>query len=509
MIVDAATADRAAFARPFDVCIAGAGPAGITLARSLAARGFDVALMEAGELDYSDASQAFYKGELAGLPEYPCEESRIRAFGGTSGHWEGKCRAFEDEDFAARPWVPGSGWPINRADLAPYAAETSSILDLESTEDRPDLPMPQVEPRFRHIQWRMSPPTRFGEKFRDEMAASARITLGIRATLVDLRLSDNLGAVSTGVFRAWGGLEPPFEVTARVFALCLGGLENPRALLTFSSQMAPGIGNQNDLVGRYFCDRPAVATGNLLLAQPEGDEVQYYAPTASFAADERLNRCVVTVEPRLSPAAAGLRTVLIGSASCLTPEVAHLVARLRGRRPHCVFGGLDEFAIRYDPDGHPMATVGISMEQQLNPNSRIRLCQSRDAFGLRRLLLDWNLSEGDYHTMRAATLAFGAHVAEQGMGRVRLRDWLLDENATLPDIGSGNGMVAGRQHMCTTRMSPDPKTGVVDPDCKVHGIANLYVGGSSVFATPGLPKPTFTIVQLALRLGDHLAAQLA
>lgn len=509
MIVDAATAERAAFARPFDVCIAGAGPAGITLARSLAARGYDVALMEAGELDYSDASQAYYQAELAGLPEYPCEESRIRAFGGTSGHWEGKCRAFEDEDFAARPWMPSSGWPISRADLSPYAAEASSILDLESVDDLPDLPMPQAEPRFRHIRWRMSPPTRFGDKFRDEMAASPRITLGIRATLVDLRLSDTLASVSTGVFRAWGGLEPPFEVTARAFVLCLGGLENPRALLTFSSQMTPGIGNQNDLVGRHFCDRPAVATGNLLLATSPGDETQYFAPTATLAASERLNRCAVTIEPRLVRPTDGVRSLLAGSASCLTPEIARLVADLRHRRPHCVFGGLDEFAIRYDPEGHPMATVGISMEQQLNPDSRIRLCQSRDAFGLRRLLLDWNLSEGDYHTMRAATLAFGAHVAEQGIGRLHLRDWLVEPNATLPDIGSGNGMIAGRQHMCATRMSADPKAGVVDPDCKVHGIANLYVGGSSVFATPGLPKPTFTIVQLALRLGDHISAQIS
>lgn len=507
MIVDAATAERAAFARSFDVCIAGAGPAGITLARSLAARGYDVALMEAGELDYSDASQAFYQGELAGLPEYPCEESRIRAFGGTSGHWEGKCRAFEDEDFAARPWMPSSGWPISRADLAPYAAEASAILDLESAEDAADLPMAQTEARFRHIRWRMSPPTRFGEKFRDEIDTSSRITLGLRATLVDLRLSDDLASVRTAVFRAWGGIEPPFEVTAHTFALCLGGLETPRALLAFSSQMPSGIGNQYDLVGRHFCDRPAVATGNLLLARPAADEVQYFAPTAAFAARERLNRCAITIEPRLPRAAASLRASLTGAASCLTPEITRLVADLRGRRPHCVFGGPDEFAIRYDPEGHPMATVGISMEQQLNPDSRIRLCESRDAFGLRRLLLDWNLSEGDYHTMRAATLAFGAHVAEQGIGRLHLRDWLLDADATLPDIGSGNGMIAGRQHMCATRMSESPKTGVVDPDCKVHGIANLYVGGSSVFATPGLPKPTFTIVQLALRLGDHIAAQ--
>lgn len=509
MLVDAATADRAAFARPFDVCIAGAGPAGITLARTLAAQGYDVALMEAGELDYSDASQAFYTGELAGLPEYPCEESRIRAFGGTSGHWEGKCRAFEDEDFAARPWMHASGWPIGRAELDPYAAEASAILDLEAATDLPDLPMPQTEARFRHVQWRMSPPTRFGEKYRDELIASDRITLGVRATLVDLRLTDDRSAVTTAVFRAWGGLEPPFEVRARVFALCLGGLENARALLTFDSQLPGGIGNEHDLVGRNFCDHPAVATGNLLLAGAVPDEPQYFTPTASYAAANALARCAVTVEPRLLRPAASPLALLTGTASCLTPEITRLVAELRGRRPHCVFGGLAEFGIRRDPKGHPTATIGISLEQQINPASRVRLCDSRDSFGLRRILLDWQLTEADYHTMRAATLALGAHVAEQGLGRLKLRDWLLDDNPRLPEIGSGNGMIAGRQHMCTTRMSDDPKSGVVDADCKVHGLPNLYLGGSSVFATPGFPKPTFTIVQLALRLGDHMSAQLS
>ncbi len=107
-----------------------------------------------------------------------------------------------------------------------------------------------------------------------------------------------------------------------------------------------------------------------------------------------------------------------------------------------------------------------------------------------------------------ATLAFGGLVAEQGIGRLKVREWLL-EDPQLPTLDAGHGMIAGRQHMCTTRMSPDPAPGVVDTDCRVHGIANLYVGGSSVFPTPGFPKPTFTIVQLALRLGDHISAELS
>src|SRR6188472_3154894 len=158
--------------------------------------------------------------------------------------------------------MPLSGWPIGPAELAPHAPEAAAILDLEAGDNPPDLPLAAHSDRFRHVVWRMSPPTRFGDKYRDEVIASPRITLGVRATLVDLRLSDDFATVTTGVFRAWGGgLEPPFTVTARAFALCMGGLENARTLLNCRDQVAAGIGNGSDLVGRYFCDRPAVAAG--------------------------------------------------------------------------------------------------------------------------------------------------------------------------------------------------------------------------------------------------------
>lgn len=510
MLADAATAERAAFDRPFDVCVVGAGPAGITLARSLAARGLDVALMEAGELDYSEDSQAFYTGEIVGLPQAPSEESRLRCFGGTSGHWEGKCRAFEAEDFAARPWMPMSGWPIGLAELAPYAPEAAAILDLDACENPPDLALARASDRFRHVVWRMSPPTRFGEKYRDEIVASPRITLGVRATLVDLRLSDDARTVTTGVFRAWGGLEPPFTVTARAFALCMGGLENARTLLNCRNQVATGLGNDRDLVGRYFCDRPAVATGNLLLVEPIGHEERYFTPTPALSAEEGLARCALAIEPRPVRPAYGFLNLVSTTAGCIAPRIARMLDDLRdGRASSCYYGGLEEVAIRLAPDSHPVATVGISLEQRLNPDSRVLLCRSTDPFGLNRVQLDWQLTADDYHTMQAATVAFGGFVAEQGIGRLKVRDWLLEENPRLPDLDTGQGLIAGRQHMCTTRMNPSAAAGVVDTDCRIHGIANLYVGGSSVFPTPGFPKPTFTIVQLALRLGDHMSARLS
>ena len=135
------------------------------------------------------------------------------------------------------------------------------------------------------------------------------------------------------------------------------------------------------------------------------------------------------------------------------------------------------------------------------------LGDERDAFGLRRVALDWRLSEIDIDTMRTALMAFGRHLAEQDIGRARVGDWLLADPPRFPGVLDDE--VGGKHHIGTTRMAAEERHGVVDADCRVHGTTNLFVGGSSVFATTGHCNPTYTLTQLALRLGDHLRGWLA
>ncbi len=144
----------------------------------------------------------------------------------------------------------------------------------------------------------------------------------------------------------------------------------------------------------------------------------------------------------------------------------------------------------------------MAQEQAQNPDSRVMLGDERDAFGLRRVAMNWNLTDLDVHTMRTAVMTFAEHMAQQGIGRARIRPWLLTDPVEFPGILDDE--VGGKHHMCATRMSADPQHGVVDADCRVHGMTNLFIGGSSVFATTGQCNPTYTLTQLALRLGDHL-----
>ena len=177
------------------------------------------------------------------------------------------------------------------------------------------------------------------------------------------------------------------------------------------------------------------------------------------------------------------------------------------RRP-CDTGGLWEYRRSLDPESYPWGLVEINSEQLLDADSRVSLADSRDAFGLNRVRLNWLPHAADFESIRIATLAFAEQVAVIGIGRLRICDRLLEGPSVLPDIDEDIGHVASWHHMCTTRMSADPATGVVDRDCRVHGMENLYIGGSSVFASGSFVNPTYTIVQLALRLGDHLSAEL-
>lgn len=502
MIFDATDMDRGLFARTFDACVIGSGPAGMTLALTLAARGLDVALMEGGGLDLTEESQDLYVGEVEGLDNYELDVSRLRFFGGSSNHWYGRSKPLEDIDFLPRPNRPLTGWPIGKADLDPYVAATDDILDID-TPLLGDQPIAEGGGTFRTIFWRRSPPTRFAAKYQDQIAATDNLALCLNANLVDLRLTPALDAIEGAVFRSFTADDPGFTVTARCYCLCLGGLENPRALLNFNSQAPDGIGNQNGLVGQYFHDHVAVQVADILFEKPLDMPEISYVPTWEFQTEQDALNMVFMVTPRKPQDNSVLKSA-VRAVECATPFVQRLVENMRHTTLKCKADGVTEYLAQTDPGHYPSGFIWTQAEQPLLPDTRIVLNKEKDPFGLYRITMDWQLDDHYYQTLREATIALGGVLAEQGVGRIRLRNWLLEPNPVLPTRAEKVGDIGSRHHMGTTRMASDPKMGVVDADCRVHGLSNLYIGGSSVFPTGGYANPTYTIVQMTLRLADHL-----
>ena len=502
MIFDAETLPATWFEeRAFDVCVIGSGPAGLTLARSLAAKGHHVALLEGGGSDITWDSEELYEGDSVGSPYWPLTACRKRFFGGSSNCWSGVCRELDAHDFGPLAHHRMSGWPIGKADLDPYRAAAEEILDLTPDRVPPRTMFPEGAHRFRQLDLRLSEGKFLGERYAEEVAATPGLELYLHANLVDLALDDRLQRVTEAVVKCY---ERPdsFRVKAKTFALCLGGLENARFLLNATRQISFGIGNQHDLVGRFFNEHPHQNVGHILLAAPMRNR-EIYAPEPSFMAEAGILNIALLCTPDIRQLA--LPNEIVRTTACQADFLRRLTEALSGMPVYCGEGGIEAYLQQWqDPASMLTASLDIMAEQALNPESRVRLSPDTDRFGLHRIELDWRFSELDFHTVWTATMAFAELLAEQNVGRLKLADWLLDGRQIFP--GPDEARVGGPHHMCTTRMSDNPREGVVDKNCRVHGMDNLYLGGSSVFATGGFANPTYTIVQLALRLADHLAA---
>jgi len=418
-------------------------------------------------------------------------------------------------DFKPKPYVKFSGWPIERSDLDPFLEEAKSILDIPTTGGaRQNTSLDYLTKTIANSQdfrntefWFSAPTTRFGQKYREELKHMPTLACYLNANLVDITLMENLSRVEQVEVRTYAGRV--FKVSAQAFVLAAGGIENPRILLNCNAQIKDGIGNGTGLVGRFFNEHPHQGVGEFILEDLVKERLVKYrvnrradwrflAPTERFMEQEGILNFGIRLQLNSS---AGLDTTSgfkekLRKVICESELLQDSAVIVQGKKIRCP---LD-------------VTVHIASEQALNPSSRIALSSELDMFGKRRVVLDWRLSEIDRHTMQRALIRFGETFAALGIGRVRLADWLLVENADLPGPDAegnvrwtGYGMgIGGNHHMCTTRMGKSPRDGVVDSNQRVFGIDNLYLAGSSVFSTGGHANPTFTIVQMVLRLASHL-----
>lgn len=484
--------------KKFDVCICGAGVAGIVLARKLSRR-FTVALLEAGDLNYSAESQDIYKGKNIGHEYFPLDRTRLRYFGGTSNVWAGWCRPLDSYDFESKKYLEFSGWPIVRSDLDPYLSETKNILDIPDTgmlKQTGDRFCRAVEKSgtFKAIDFWFSAPTRFGQKYKADIERSRNLACYLNANVTNILLNEGLSTVKEIEVRNYLGRS--FRIRARAFVIAAGGIENPRILLNCDRQISGGLGNQADLVGRFFTEHLHYMVGKFILEDTTRNQIfedwrhrkilgRFFTPSKSFQHTERILNFGLRFEP--SPPEEhqmGFHEKL--QEMLRTPDtVRNSDQRTSGSKT-----------------GYWDGLIRIASEQAPNWSSRITLGKETDRFGWRRVNLDWRLSAIDKHTLRRAVVRFGEIFATRALGRVRVAEWLHSEDAAFPGLRQEE--VAGNHHMCTTRMGSSPREGVVDKNHKVFGISNLYMAGSSVFSTAGHANPTFTIVQMTLRLADHL-----
>jgi choline dehydrogenase-like flavoprotein len=475
-----------------------------------------VILLESGGFAGDAATQSLYEGETGGAmaqrEEYT-RSSRLRFFGGTTNHWNGWCRPLDPLDFRKRDWVPLSGWPIEGRELREAYRQACALCEIQPFEPDPppiaesDRPLISIDPRAAAIETKpffYSKPTRFGMRYRDDIVDARSVKLMIHANAV--RLDVEAGGRRIAAVQVAADPGRRFRVRARQYVLATGGLENPRLLLDSDDFFPNGIGNQHDFVGRTFMEHPRVGMGQVLLWRGEhaaslytsgseskrrGHRVRAVLSTReSFQVENRtLNFGAVFAGKKVEEFDRGMNEGIEAGSRGLDRKLEKL-ARLDSS---------DRKVNRW-PRSPTLARVIAHGEQSPNPDSRVTLTSERDPFGMRRLRLDWRLSELDRRSLYQSTREVARGLLASFRGRVRLY--------VRPDERNSFKIHYQNHHMGTTRMSEDPRHGVVDPDCRVHGLDNLYVAGSSVFPVSGFANPTLTLVALAWRLSETLKQRL-
>ncbi len=496
-----------------DVCIIGSGAAGLTLASELRDSGLRVIVLCGGPEQVTARAQALYQTEMAGLRMSGAEDLRFRVFGGSTRRWAGQLLPLVEEDFAAREWVPHSGWPLSLAELAPYYTRASASLGTTPFPQGVRPPWPREMPSIERLAGEelegycslfMAKPD-LARLHHRALADARTIDLVLDASATEL-LSDRSGAIEQ--VRVRGGEGGQAHVEAASFVLCAGGLESARILLS------AGLGNDRDLVGRFFQEHGGISVplarydarglGALLGLRRLGGVTRqpYLRASPALQRSRELPGANATIrfeQPAALVAGKALfRAIGDRSRRAQAPRNARIALRQPGP---LIRAATRHFLLRRPAqESASIPHLTLSTEQLPNPQSRVSLGEQRDELGMRRLVVDWRLSELDTKALRTWLEVLASRLEDAGLATVD-----VDAAPPLDDPTALSGaLVDAGHHMGTTRMAPSAEDGVVDPDCRVFGADNLFVISSSVFPTGGTSNPTLTIVALAIRLADQL-----
>ncbi|KOF15590.1 hypothetical protein AC244_22760 [Ensifer adhaerens] len=525
-----------------DVCIVGAGPVGLALALKCETLGLSVVLLEAGALDGpSNADEHFAQVEYANAHHAAVTATTRRGLGGTSALWGGRCVTFDDVDFAKRAHIPHSGWPITHAELSDHYAEAFMFLNCGEQNTHLDgASIPGHDVQTSTIE-RWSARPALGPLYREHLLASKRIVVFTGATVAGIALDPTASHTDHLRVHSHGRM---FQIRAQSYVLAGGGLENARLLLTAQREWPRKFGGPEGALGRFYQGH---LTGYIALIEFQDRNLEktlsfqldrsgnYFRPRLQINGEAQqenalLNSAFWLDGLSIADAAHGsgafsalylplafsgiYRVLKKGLAPKAKPDRQHhyrghlqnvrndpallqdlvrsagdlLNSRFRGRRT--VPNPKGRYLLRYHAEQTPI------------PESRVRLCEKQGNSLLPGLKVDYRVDGKDVVSVVRSHQLLDRWLREHALGKL---DYLHDTNKRNASVLAQ--AFDGYHQIGLTRMSQRPQDGVVNTDCRLHDVANLYVAGSGVFPTSGQANPTLPAVALALRLGTHLAAK--
>lgn len=514
--------------RTADICVIGAGTAGLALVRELLSSGYSVVVLESGGTTVEEETQQLYACTVAGLPHRGYLHGRFRTLGGTSTRWGGQLLPLAALDIDYREWIGAGAWPVTYADLQDYYQRVEQLfgVDEDPYESGARNRWPTHGTDFdanqftaRYAKWPPFARRNLARLVGKDCADSHSVEVVLHANVTELSLSDDGTRVVLVKARTLEGAA--IEVKAKHFVVATGTLETIRLLLASRGVIPGGVGNHSGHLGKNFQDHLSIRAAELFPRSIRNFEHRF-APffidgtmrtarlelSANMQRDRKLLSCFgqVLFETPDDSGFAELREGLrrFQARRNPWPSVKGWTNILRDIPNMCRLGAVRVLKQRVAYPDNARFHLQVDVEQCPNSESTVSLGHDRDALGMPMLTLNWQIKSLEKRTMQEYVQLFRHEWERLDLGHARWNQKLFEEgDRWLEDVVDVYHQTGG------TPMSEHPSDGVADAQLRVHGVANLFLASCSVFPSAGSANPTFTLLALTVRLADHLRALLA
>ena len=456
--------------------IIGGGPAGITLALELEKKNKTILLIEAGGIEYDEEIQSVYKGKVIGDKYFDLDVTRLRYLGGSSNHWGGNCAPLDKHDM--------KNWPIDYDDLNNYRQLTKEILNIKNKFIKYEntvfqsFKLSSIEEGY----------VNFGEKYYDKLKNSKNIFLLLKSNVLSLDPDkDDVRVSYININLNKENRKIKINHNSKIILAC-GGIENSRLLLWSRERIKKKFLNGLP-IGKYWMEHPSGEIGHFLGEKKTIEKLfkkknYFLVPTEKFMNDNKTNNIRFSVQFWDLNSEKSFKHY-IKDIICLAPNLGKKITEsISNQVVHCIS------AIKFSCEQKPSLKNSISLSKK-----------NLDKFQIPRVILNWNIEEDVFITLEKTLEKLGNEAINNNIGRIGIDRFVYDRS-----FKNSNDIFANNHHMGGTIISNNENKGVVDKNLKVENVENLYVLGSSVFPTAGHFNPTFTIIQLSLRLAKHLTS---